>query len=121
MSGKIIMNFEEGSNNTVYNNTRINVKGDCHVSELKEHAAKTQMNIKQSISITGRNWNDLINLPCFRELRHYNTWTLVLKADYIDGKPASYEDMWYGAVAQGGDTIVQYTNGKWGLIKYGKL
>lgn len=117
MSGKIIMNFEEGSKNTVYNNTRIHVKGDCHVSDIKKHAAKTQMNIKQSISITGKNWNDIINLPCFRELRHYNTWTLILKLDFVNGKPVSYEDEWEGVIANLGDVIVQYENGKWGLIK----
>lgn len=74
------------------------------------------MNIKQEITITGKNWNDLINLPCFRELKHYSTWTLVLHVDYVNGAPVSCEDDQYGVIADFGDTIVQYDNGKWGLI-----
>lgn len=78
------------------------------------------MNIKQQITITGRNWNDLLSLPCFRELKHYSTWTLVLHVDYIDGKAASCDDYWYGVIANLGDTIVQYDNGKWGLNRKAK-
>lgn len=113
----IKITFEKGSNNTIYNNTRIHVKGDCYVSELKEHAAKAQMKVKQSIAITGRNWNDIITLPCFRELKHYSTWTLVLKLDYVNGKRTGYDDDWCGVLANLGDVIVQYENGKWGLIR----
>lgn len=71
------------------------------------------MEIKKKIQITGKNWNDLINLPCFRELRHYgNIWKVLIVVNYKDMEPQGF----YPTFAKVGDTLVEYTDGGWELI-----
>lgn len=66
--------------------------------------------IKQQITISGVNWNDIVMLPCFQKLTHYgDKWTVTVKADYN----ANYEDMWYGITATIGDKLVEHGNGQW--------
>lgn len=74
------------------------------------------MEEKQRITISGNNWNDIIKLPCFRELHHYyKRWKLVFNMRYIQGrKPRTYFEALY-AVAYIGDTLIEYANGEWGL------
>lgn len=72
-----------------------------------------KMNIKQKIQISGRNWNDIIRLSCFRELQHYADWTLRVSATYVDGIPVSGDDDWYGIIAYIGDTLIEYETGGW--------
>lgn len=74
------------------------------------------MEIKQKIKITGRNWNDIISLPCFRLLRHYpltGDFDVLVDTGYIsDGVIKSHNLL----VAKVGDTLVEYTDGGWELI-----
>lgn len=77
----------------------------------------------QRIAITGKNWDDIIALPCFRELQHYNEWVLKVYAQRIDGlyDPLLYYDDITDAKI--GDTLVEYrVEGKqnkhvWGVIQ----
>lgn len=73
------------------------------------------MKEKQRITITGKHWEDIIKLPCFRELQHYAAWTLHVSAAYIDGIPASGNDDCYDVLCYVGDTLIEYDNGDWGV------
>lgn len=70
--------------------------------------------IKQQITISGVNWNDIVQLPCFLKLTHYSDkWVVTVQADYKDRGSA-----WYGVVtATIGDTLVEHSNGQW-EVKY---
>lgn len=74
------------------------------------------MGIKQKIEITGRNWNDIISLPCFRSLRRSplaGGFDVMVDADYIfDGVIKSHNLL----IAKVGDTLVEYADGGWELI-----
>lgn len=74
------------------------------------------MGIKQKIKITGRNWNDIISLPCFRSLHRSplaGDFDVVVDTDYIfDGVIRSHNLL----IAEVGDTLVEYTDGGWELI-----
>lgn len=71
------------------------------------------MKEKQRITISGRHWEDIIKLSCFRELQHYAAWTVRVSAAYVDGIPTSGDDDWYGVLCYVGDTLIEYDNGDW--------
>lgn len=74
------------------------------------------MGIKQKIKITGRNWNDIISLPCFRSLHRSplaGDFYVVVDADYIfDGVIRSHNQL----IAKVDDTLMEYADGRWELI-----
>lgn len=75
------------------------------------------MNEKQRILVDGKHWEGIVRLPCFRELTHWNHWSVLVVADYVNGEEVGYEDEWYGTAAHVGDTIVEYADGLWGVIR----
>lgn len=90
-------------------------------------------NIVMSISVDGKNWNDIASLPCFWELSRVTPdgshWLVTLLPRMVDGTHSledyermsheqrhveSYNDMSLCS-AELGDTIVKFSNGKWGV------
>lgn len=73
------------------------------------------MNEIRRITITGNNWNDIIALPCVIEITK----------ERILGKVRTLAVLYWdslltdkvGCCAYIGDSIVQYENGKWGIIE----
>lgn len=93
------------------------------------------MNIKQQITISGRNWNDIIQLPCFMALHKKTDGTFAVELDpststvqqqlvkLIDGKNTPRDEfkailrdnLAYGEAFQG-DTLVEYDDATWKVI-----
>lgn len=72
------------------------------------------MNVLQRITISGSHWDDIIALPCFLELNHYNPqWEVMVAAEYAEGKKTTGPQCYLVHV---GDDIVQYDDGKWGVV-----
>lgn len=76
--------------------------------------------IKQ-IKVSGKHWEDILKLSCFRELSHYENWSLLVSVDYLNGEELSYEDSFYGIIVNVGDTLVEYDNGKWGVLRQQRI
>lgn len=71
------------------------------------------MKIKQQISISGRNWNDIVQLSCFRALKKVDVLYVLVGADYVDGQRLGYEDSYYSTRANIGDTLIEHADGSW--------
>lgn len=73
--------------------------------------------VKQRITVSGRNWNEYVKLPCFRSLNYdEKQYFLLLKVDWYNGAPAN---MIHLRVAYIGDTLVEYVDGTWGVERKG--
>lgn len=72
----------------------------------------------QRIEITGKNWNDIIKLPCFRELKHNcKGWNLLLYVNFENGHIIADDFKFYLRKARIGDAIVEYEYKQWGIIR----
>lgn len=75
--------------------------------------------MRQSITISGRNWNEIIALPCVSAIHKDNDDNIAVSV-----RPNSIKDYdgeeggWYKA-AHIGDTLVEYADGKWEIIHNG--
>lgn len=80
-------------------------------------AARTEpFPVVQQIRIDGKNWNDIINLPCFMDLCRYGGLVKVMVAvEYKNGNATNQLPSWASTRIGIGDTIVEYENGKWGV------
>lgn len=67
------------------------------------------MEIVEEIEITGKNWNDLINLPCVYAVYKTPAYEVFIKQDLATD--AARADRSLKAVV--GDTLVEYNNHKW--------
>lgn len=100
------------------------------------------MEIVEEIEITGKNWNDLINLPCVECItkgKHSDIISVELRDGYLPEKyrlknmPSLRESInnltnlksinWqrvYASMGRIGDKLVRYENDTWQIIKKGK-
>lgn len=75
------------------------------------------MTEKQRITITGKNINDIFNLPCVYRIDKDPDGILAWcrPTMMIDRHPERESGMYM--LAQVGDTLVEYDNGKWEVIR----
>lgn len=76
------------------------------------------MKEKQRILVDGKHWDGILKLPCFYDLCRWEDGTFVLKvwASYYEEKRRPLY-AGYFAYAYIGDTIVEYDDGLWGVIR----
>lgn len=74
------------------------------------------MKEKQRIQVSGRHWDDIIKLPCFRALVRNGMGGLSLYANvrWADGEREVMMDD-DAVLVNPGDWLVKYDNGKWGV------
>lgn len=71
---------------------------------------------KQRISITGKNWNDIIQLPCFLELKKRGgKISITVAVVYVNCARVGFRDYTRPVSAEIGNSLVEYYDGSWGI------